>query len=103
VATAVVSVAVAAHGTLVGANTLNNIFNKNNQGSGDTQKSSGESKPKKESSVEGTRVQRENIEKAQKVHRKAGKPDRIRSINKSRQNERNALKRIKRLKDVEGN
>ncbi len=67
------------------------------------QESSGESKPKKERSAEGARVQRENIEQAQKVHRKAGRPDRIRSIEKSKQNERNALKKIRSSKDLQEN
>ncbi len=64
------------------------------------EKKGGETKPKKEKSAEGARVQRENIEKAQTVHRKAGRPDRIRSIEKSKQNERNELKKIKTSKDA---
>jgi RHS repeat-associated protein len=57
--------------------------------------------PKKDMSVEGTQVQHKNIQQAQKVHRKAGRPDRIRSIKKSDQNVDNALKKIKTLKDAE--
>ncbi len=57
-------------------------------------------RPAKDRSTEGTRVQRENIEQAQKVNRKAGKPDRIRSIEKSKQDEKNALKKIKKLSDT---
>lgn len=71
-----------------------------NNSNGNTQKD-GEEKPKKEHTQEGTRVQRENIENAQRVHRRAGRPERIGSTEKSRQNERTQLKKIKSSKDVE--
>jgi RHS repeat-associated protein len=102
VAVTVGGVVTAAHGVLVGANTVNNIFNKNaaGQSSGSSEKPKAEP-PKRDRSVEGTQVQRENIERAQKVNRRAGRPDRIRSIEKSKQDERNALKKIKSLKDAE--
>ena len=57
--------------------------------------------PKREHSVEGTQVTRDNIKHAQKVHRKAGRPERIRSTKKSDQNLDNALRKIKSVKDVE--
>lgn len=90
------------HGILVGANTLNNIFNKKSseQSSSSTQQNKAEP-PKKDRTLEGTQVQRENITHAQKVHRKAGRPERIRSTKKSEQNVENALKKIKSSKDVE--
>jgi len=102
VATAVGGVAITLHGGFVGFNTLNNVFNKNNsqQNSSANEQKKAEP-PKKDQSVEGTRVQRENIESAQKTHRQAGRPDRIRSIEKSRQNEKTALKKIRSLKDAE--
>jgi RHS repeat-associated protein len=102
VVTVVGSAVIATHGTLVGINTVRNIFSKNNsqQGSGSKEQNKAEP-PKKDRSAEGTQTQRENIQQAQKVHQKAGRPDRIRSIEKSKQNEANALKKIKTLKDAE--
>jgi len=102
VATAVGGTAITIHGAFVGANTLNNIFNKNTarQSSGSSEKPKAEP-PKRDRSFEGTQVQPDNIKHAQKVYRTAGRPERIRSIKKSDQNVDNALRKIKSSKDVE--
>jgi len=103
VGTVVVSAVVATHGTLVGVNTVRNIFRKssNETSSGSDQTQSGEKHPPKDRSLEGSRVRRENLQKSQEVHRRMGKPDKIRSIRKTEQEERTALRRIKSLKDAE--
>jgi RHS repeat-associated protein len=102
VVTVVGSAVVATHGTLVGINTVRNIFSKNSsqQSSGSKEQNKAEP-PKKDRSVEGTQGQQRNIEHARDVHRRAGRPDRIRSIEKTRQNAEHALKKIKSLKDAE--
>jgi RHS repeat-associated protein len=51
--------------------------------------------------LSGALDQRESISKAQAKLKKAGKPEMIRSIDKSKQRERNQLRRIRTLEDVE--
>lgn len=58
-------------------------------------------KLKKERSAQGAQNQRESIQKSQEFLRKRGQGEKIRSIEKSKQNEKTELKNIKNLKDAE--
>ena len=89
VGTAVGGVVATGHGILVGANTLNNIFSKKTE----------LSKQKKDRSVEGTTEQVQGLEKKQAATTKKG-GYRI-STEKSKQNAKEALKKIKSTKDLE--
>jgi hypothetical protein len=88
--TAVVGVAVAAHGVAVAVNTLLNIFSSKDDHP-DTDKTT----------VEGTQDQLDDITANQANQRKANQSDAIQSTEKSKQRANAALKRIKSLKDVE--
>jgi len=50
--------------------------------------------------LEGSQEQYKSISKAQHKHRKAGKPDKIKSIKKSDQQSKYQLKKIKSSKDA---
>jgi len=56
-------------------------------------------KPKKDRTAQGAIGRREDIQKAQEQNRKLGKPHKIESIERSKQDEKTALKKIKSLKD----
>jgi RHS repeat-associated protein len=85
-------VVLTAHGTLVGANTLNNIFNTNNNNN----------HPKTDkTTVQGTHDQLEDITANQANKRKVDKPDAIQFTEKSKQRANKALKDIKNLADAE--
>ena len=89
-ATAVVGVAVAAHGVAVGVNTLLNIFS-SKKDHPDTDKTT----------VEGTQDQLDDITANQEKKRQVGQPEAIQSVEKSKQRADTALKKIKSLKDLE--
>jgi hypothetical protein len=91
VGTAVVSGALAGHGTAVVLNTARNIFRKGKGGH-----------PAKDTtSVQGTQDQLDDITANQAKQRQAGKPDAIQSTEGSKQKADTALKKIKTSKDVE--
>jgi RHS repeat-associated protein len=85
----VVGTAGVLHGVAVGANTLGNIFSQGKDGH-----------PNKDNSVQGAQDQAEDISKNQAEKRRVGQGEAINSVEKSTQNAKNALKKVKNLKDA---
>ena len=64
-------------------------------------KQQGAKKLTKDRSPQGSQTQREDIQAAQEKNKKIGRPDKIRSIKKSMDNEKQDLKKVRNLKDAE--
>ncbi|HET8670480.1 MAG TPA: RHS repeat-associated core domain-containing protein, partial [Candidatus Saccharimonadales bacterium] len=89
--TAAASAVLTTHGVVVGLNTLKNIFfSSDNNGHPDVDKTT----------VQGTQDQLEDITANQAAAQKIGQPDRIQSVEKSKQRANKALKDIKSSADI---